>query len=363
MLTRRRFVVGLGGAAVLSACQPRSKDVIRIGGVLPLTGDAAPFGVNAERGARLAIAQANATAPRQFLWHIEDSQGVPTNAATAARKLIDVDGVSALLGDVTSSGTQALIPIIDRAAIPLISPSASDPTLSGVSKFFARVWPSDLYEAEIIARFSATQGYTRVAVVYLNNDYGVGMIGAFENAVGASALKFKSGYDEDFSNFRPLISRMQQETIEAVFLVAFPEKAVLFMNQMDEAGLSIPVLATATIEDPSTASLSNAAQIVFASPIPPPDNTSKRQLFVNAYQEAYGEGPGVLSDAGFDCGRLLTDAYTEVGSDPVAVMAHIISRKNFDGVSGQMSFDANGDVIKDYGLKRRTAEGFNWIDG
>jgi branched-chain amino acid transport system substrate-binding protein len=337
-----------------------------IGSVLPMTGDAGTFGQNAARGAELAIAEAmgkKLLGETRIKLLVEDSRGNPADAASAARKLTDVDGASLMIGDVTSAGTHAIVPIITKEHIPTISPAASDPALSGTSPFFARVWPSDVYEARVIGKYALAKGFSRIAVIYTNTDYGVGMVKAFRTVVPKGTIMLDIPVDRGLVDFRPTLKRIQLRGADALFAVEYPEDAKRLLGQMEEMHIELPVLGTATFEDPMVATSPGAKKVVFASPIPPDDKEALRAAFLKAYKEKYGSDPGVLSDTGYDSAAILIVAWATAGSQgPKAVAQYIRGLRNYPGVSGKMSFDDKGDVQKPYGLKTVREQSFVWLD-
>jgi len=362
----RRILFFLGILLIFSGCGQQSANEIVIGAVLPMTGDAATFGQNAARGATLAIEK---TMDEKLLGNtkvklvVEDSRGNPADAASAGRKLIDVESASLMIGDVTSSGTHALIPIITNKRIPLISPSASDPTLSGSSPFFARVWPSDVYEANIIGEYAKKQKFSRIAMIYANTDYGVGMVKALRNVIPAEMIALDIPVDRGLVDFRPTLKRIQLANADALFVVQYPEDAKRLLGQIEEMGITVPILATATFEDPMVAESPGAERVVFASPIPPDDKEGSRVAFVEAYKKKFGSAPGVLSDTGYDAARILLIAWTQKGAQgPEAISQYIRGLRDYPGISGKMSFDEKGDIIKSYGLKTVRNKSFVWLD-
>jgi branched-chain amino acid transport system substrate-binding protein len=353
--------------ASLVACgeeRPAGEKPITIGAVLPLTGEAATFGQNAARGAQLAVSEANArNETPQFVLKTEDSRGNPAEAVSAARKLIEADGAVALIGDVTSGGTHAIIPLITETETPLISPSASDPELSGASEFFARVWPSDVYEASVIAAYAKNQGLLPVALVYANNDYGVAMAEEFEKQLGKDGVSLKVPVDRETLDYRPVIQRLKFRRPSALMMVLYPEDALRFLQQMDEQGLALPTLATATFEDPQLLSAPGAERVVFASPLPPSDDDAARRSFVSSYKERYGEDPGVLSDTGYDSAKLLIEAILQVGAgNSRSVIERIKSMEDYAGTSGKLTFEPTGDVVKEYRLRTVRDGSFVWLE-
>jgi branched-chain amino acid transport system substrate-binding protein len=341
-------------------------NAVVIGAALPLTGDAATFGLNASRGAQLAVEHANAQdlgKGIRFAFRVEDSRGDATQAVTASQKLIDSDGAKMLIGDVTSAGTHALIPIAERAGIPLISPSASDPSLTGKSQLFSRVWPSDDYEAHVIGQYAVDHGYSHIAVVYANTDYGVAMVDEMTAALGRNRISLRTPIEREATSLRPVVERVKQSNSDAVFMVLYPEDAKRFMQQLTELQVRLPVLATATFEDSALADIENADRVVFASPRPPSEDSSARKLFQEQYHARFGEDPGVLSDTGYDAAMILIQGYvSSTDHSATAVMDHIRALKEYPGVSGSLTFDRNGDVKKPYGLKTVKNGKFTWLE-
>lgn len=360
MLNRRQLVIS-SASILLFGCDSRKPSSLKIGGVLPLTGDGSSYGIAAAKGAKLAVDLFNRTrgsAP-PVQWVVEDSRADPAAAATAARKLVDVDRVGALIGDVTSAGTHAIVPISARSKIPLISPAASDPALSGASPFFARVWPSDTYEAQVLAKYAMSKGYKRIAAIYSNDDYGAGFFKVFSR-IADKLILFSAAFPPNASDFRGVVTRVASQGADAILVVSLPERAKLLLTQLAEAKVNLPILATASIEDPQISSLSLARNIAFASPAPVDAGAPVRRRFESEYHRTYRVAPGVLADTGYDAASLLIAAWG-ANPDPAAMMSWIKSRRDYDGASGRLSFTANGDVIKPYRLKRSRPGGFDWV--
>jgi branched-chain amino acid transport system substrate-binding protein len=329
---------------------------------MPLSGDAGTFGKNALQGATLAIEQAKPETGSAFVVKAEDSRGTAQDAVAAGRKLISVDHAVMLIGDVTSAGTHALLPVIAEARVPLISPSASDPALSGASPYFARVWPSDVFEARVIAGYARDRGFKRIAVVYANTDYGVAMVQEFKKQDDTNRIAFEARVDRETLDYRPTIERIRLTSADALFLVLYPEDSRRLLRQMADAKVSIPMLATATFEDPKLLTSPGAPRVVFASPVPPPDSMVARQRFIEAYKQRFGEPAGVLSDMGYDAANILMGAWTSHSAQgPDAVIRAIRDTKNYQGVGGTLSFTPDGDVVKDYRLRTIRDGAFAWL--
>lgn len=130
----------------LSACQLYDREPIKIGYIGPLTGEASSYGIDTINGVKLAIEEVNEAGGikgRPVTLLIEDTRCIGIEAAGAARKLIHVDKVSAIIGGQCSGETLAAAPIAEQAQIPMISPVSSSPEVTSAGDFIFRVYPSD----------------------------------------------------------------------------------------------------------------------------------------------------------------------------------------------------------------------------
>jgi branched-chain amino acid transport system substrate-binding protein len=362
------LVIGIGTALLFILYRSLREDsdkTVVIGAVLPMTGDAGTFGQNAFRGAELAIEEENKNGGldgKNIELRVEDSRGNAQAAAEAARKLLDIDGAIGIIGDVTSAGTHAIVPIATRKGVLVVSPAASDPALSGVSPFFVRLWPSDVYEAAVIGDYARSKDFHNVFIVYANTDYGIGMQRQFTKVFDSQRIAASVAIEREALDYRPMLQRVKAVPADSLFIVLYPEDARRFLQQANEQGLNIPVLATATIEDPQIAKLPYASNLIFASPLPPDEDNSARKNFLHRYTAKFASEPGVLSDVGYDSATLLVRSLRHEGlSKPERAGSFIKSLQNYKGVSGDLSFLPSGDVRKPYGLKGVKDNRFYWL--
>ena len=157
--------------------RPTRVSVVQLGAVLPLTGDVASYGTGSKEGVEFAVDEANKAQSRyRFEVTFEDSKGDPKTALNALQSILARGKPVAVIGENISSATLAMVPVINAAKVVLVSPSASAPSLSGKSRYFFRVFPSDTEEGDFMA--GVIKKYVpnaKVCIVYVNNDYGVGL--------------------------------------------------------------------------------------------------------------------------------------------------------------------------------------------
>jgi len=206
-----------------------SHDTLRIGAILPLTGDAGVYGKALQRGMDLACSEVNESSKtkRKISLLYEDDAGNAGTAVSAARKLIDADGVRYMIGGAMSSTAAPIIPITERAGILLISPTATSASLTNNTRLFFRLWPSDDYDGGFMAAVASEQlGIKTAAIFYINTAYGKGIAEAFRDKFKelGGEIVYDEGYAQGATDFRTSIEKMRQRHPEAVYLPDMPKK-------------------------------------------------------------------------------------------------------------------------------------------
>jgi len=126
--------------------KPAEEEPIKIGAVLPLTGTESSWGADAKEGIELAVEEINSRGGiknKKIEIIYEDGQCKPEPAVTAAQKLINVDRVSVIIGEICSSATLAIAPITETAKVVLISPGSASPKITEAGDFIFRNWITD----------------------------------------------------------------------------------------------------------------------------------------------------------------------------------------------------------------------------
>lgn len=341
--------------AIFSGACARTPEEINVGVLVPLTGGAASYGENARKGAELALKEFSAEHPDlRIRLVVEDSRGEPAVGLTAANKLVDLDGVVAIVGCVTSGVTLAIAPQANQWKIPIVSPGGSSPNLTTAGDYVFRTWPSDVFEADAMASHVASRGISKLAILRINNEYGAAMETAFrqklQESAPAIAIVSAEVFEQGSREVRTQVLRIKRATPDAIYFVGFPEAAVVFARNYAEAGLKMPVLATSAFEDPQVPRDSGGV-LNGAVYTKPQSDSPTIPSFRAAYQASYGQEPGVVSDTAYDATKLILNAIRSIVAEDQPVSGESVQRAllkvtNFAGASGQLSFDHNGDVVK-----------------
>jgi branched-chain amino acid transport system substrate-binding protein len=306
--------------------------------------------------ARLAVNQINAkrgVRGRPLELRVADDSGNEDAAVRVAERLYADPSVVAVVGHLTSGSSIAAARVYGGGASPvaMISPSASSPDLSGVSPYVFRVCPSDLQHGPHLARFAwETLGARRVGIIYINNEYGRGVRGTFaaEFARLGGVVVEADPYVPATPSLEPYLSRMRRDGVDALFLAAERPGAELALREMRSLGLKWPVLggdAVTGIE--ADGALAEGMRV--SSAYLPDRRDERNAAFVADYARAFpGQRPDHRGAGTYDIVQLLARAIAAAGPDRPAVRDYLarVGRGTppYDGVTGTIAFDANGDV-------------------
>lgn len=339
------FLVG----SVMAGCQ--SQGTVEIGAVLPLTGPAQVYGEPIRKGLELALEelQASEGAPDIAL-KVLDSASEPAKAKALAASLYR-EGAWAVIGGVTTGEAKEMVPVADEYDRVLLSPSASSPDLTGISKNFYRVFPSDFLEGTKMGNF-ATQTLQLATAVILaaQSPYAVGIQQVFQAEFerhGGDVLEIVE-FPENTSDFSGLLDRVMTLKPDCVYLAAYADEVAAMIRGL--RGLEYPgtILTTSAFATAGVMSASGElATGVFLtqSAFEPRSEEPAVQAFVDAYQARYGAEPDIYAAHGYDALKVLATALADVALAG-DVWKTLRSVRDFVGATGPIQFDERGDVGK-----------------
>jgi branched-chain amino acid transport system substrate-binding protein len=342
-------------AATEAPAAVQSNEPIVFGMVAPMTGDAAEYGTQLERGVRLAVDEINAAGGingRQVELDICDDKCDPYEASLCAQKMTANEKIFAVIGHVCSSCTLAAGPIYDKAGLTDMTVSSTNPevTKKGWTHVFRTV-ANDGMQGPLIADLAFNKlGKTKVAIIYANNDYGKGLLDATQPAVtklGAEVVAvetFAPGVDKDFSAQLTKIAQAEPDTL--VLLTDYSEGG-LIVKQRIAAGLGdIAVIASGGNSHQSFIDLGGAgAEGVFFLNYFDADNPDKLvQEFVKKYVALYNEKPATeIAPYGYEAPYIYKMAIEKGATKET--LPEVMHTLKYIGVTGTTEFGPDGDVL------------------
>lgn len=373
-------------AGSLTVTPAQAEKSVKIGALMPMTGDLQAYGESCYTGVKLAVEQINADGGvlgSKLELKLGDTQTKPQPGIDAAQKLVSVENVSAIVGALSSGVTIPVASSVTTSSgVVLMSPASTSPVITGLkdSDFLFRSVPSDAYQGVALAQLVEESGFDNVATLYVNNDYGEGLAVNFEKAFvkKGGTVSQTLAYEPGNASYRGELSKAASKGAEALNLIGYPENGITILRQALEEGLFTKFIFSDGLKAPEIIEAIGAKYLNGSSGTVPQalSDTPSAQNYLAAYKKRFGQVPPkpyidtsydaafVLSLAIEKCGetegKAVRDSLRDVANPPgVQVLpgewakaVKLLSEgKDIDyvGASGSVDFDQNGDVAGTFG--------------
>ena len=359
----RTLMAVMATVVVASACSKKdevpktagSEMIVKIGQVSPLTGPQAHLGKDNDNGARLAIDEANARGVTlggqkvKFVLLSEDDQADPKTATIVAQKLVDAQ-VKGVIGHLNSGASIPASKIYYDAGIPQISPSATaiKYTDQGFKTAF-RTMTNDRQQGRVLGEFLVKKmGGKRVAIVDDRTAYGQGLADEVEKAVKASGgeLVAREYTSDKATDFSAILTTIKGKNPDVLFFGGMDPQGAPMAKQMQSLGLKAKFLGGDGLQTAEFLKLAGVAAegVTASSPGLPIDSMPGGKTFRDKFTTKYGPIQTYAPYA-YDAATAMIMAMEKTGSaEPAKVLAEL-PKIRFAGVTGEIGFDAKGDVL------------------
>lgn len=332
-------------------------DTIRIGVFQPMTGANAAGGEMTVEGIRLANELFPEILGKKIEIIVVDNKSEPQEAANAVNRLVDRDKVHAIIGSYGSSLSMAGGPIAADAGIPVVGCSPTNPLVTLGNDYYFRVCFIDPFQGTVMANYAVNElGATTAAIIKdVTQDYSVGLSNFFKQSFieltgNANSIVAEISYNTGDLDFTPQLQTAKAANPDVIFAPGNYGESALLIRQAREADITVPILGGDTWEAPEFLEVGGDAVegIVFSthftaqSPV-----TTKSTEFLNAYRNKFNREANAFAALGYDAYLVILDAITRANShDPGAIRDAIAATNNFEGATGFITLDANGDATK-----------------
>ena len=346
---------------------------IRIGVFEPLTGAFAAGGQLTLKGIRLANEMFPTALNQKIDLVVVDNKTDKVEAANAVTRLIQVYNVSAIIG---SYGSSLAIPgseVANKMKVPMMGCSPTNPLVTQGKEYVFRVCFIDPFQGTVMAKFAVENLKAKTAYIVqdISSDYSVGLAHYFRNAFISLTGDSKSvlgvasyqGGDQDFT---AQLTLAKSKNPDVLFIPAGSYgDAALIMKQAREMGVKATFLGGDTWEVPEIIDVAgDAAEGAYFSTHfdEKAMTTEMTKKFIDAYKKKYNEDPSAFAALGFDAYLVIVDAINRAKSwKPADIKEALAATKNFQGATGNITFDENGDAIKDAIVKKIEKGSFKFI--
>jgi branched-chain amino acid transport system substrate-binding protein len=345
----------LAVAFLFVACGPQG--TLKVAILAPLSGPVPTFGVSTRDGALLAIEEWNAkngVLKMKIEPIVEDSQCTPDPAVNAANKVIDQDKVKYIVGEVCSSASIPISLIANAKKVIQISPTSTNTAVTvnadgSVKPYIFRACFIDPFQGLVGANFAIGKGF-KTAFIMLDqaNDYVKGLAEAFETAFTAQGgtVVGKENYTSKDTDFSAILAKVKAAKPDMVYLPDYYNIVNLATKQAKEKGITAPFIG-GDGWDSADLDLAAADGGFYTNHYSPTDPRPEVQNFLKAYGAKYnGAVPDALAALAYDATNLLLQAIKEAGANDTEKVRVAMEKINFNGVSGNITFDASHNPVK-----------------
>ncbi len=336
-------------------------DTVRIGVFLPLTGQNAFGGQLELEGVQMANKETPEVLGKKVELFVVDNKSDKVEAANAVQRLIEKEKAQAIIGTYGSSLAMAGGEVSEKAHVPQVGTSCTNPLVTQGKKYVFRVCFIDPYQGAGAATYAyKTLGLKKAAMlVDVASDYSVGLARFFERSFTklggkvVATLNYQSG-DQDFT---AQLTKIISEKPDVLFIPSYFAEGAIIMKQAAELGAKFKIMGGDAMDNPKITAIGGKAVEGFTHTTFPYDPSMKNmspmaKKFTDDWRAQYPDKePNVNSALGYDAYMIIIDAIKRAGSaDPEAIAKALAATKGFEGVTGKTTINATHDAEKPVGL-------------
>lgn len=353
------IVVILVMVILLNGSRKSSGNVIKIGYYGPFTGPVAgDTGADIANGWKMAVEDNHVIGDKKVEVIYEDDGCDPQKATSAATKLLNVDKVDVLVSGVCSGSTLAGVPLAEARKKILFTPVSTTPKLTDAGDYVFRTSASSVKTAEAASSLLDRLGYKKVAILYEVADFTVGWKDAFTKKFGAdsthSIMATESVQSKDLDVKTSLLKITQTKPQAILFIFNSTVSLNAAIKQVADMKIAIPIIGNdymgvrSVVENPQ-------ANGMYASVYKYNSGNPRLIDLLSRYEKTYHTKPSteIYPALAYDGYNVVFAALQKCnGADTDCVKQALYGTKNFDGISGLISIDKNGDTEREFTLKK-----------
>lgn len=371
-MNKRNLIILLSlilvGAFLASACAQAAEPAIVIGVNAPLTGDIPKVGEGTKFSAEMWLEDINAAGglevggkmyPVELV--IEDNESKAESATKANTKLITQDEVLVIVGPQSSKQAVPAGGVANDNETPMVSPWSTNPNTTLDRPWVFRTPFLDPFQGPVVANFVTDEfGFTKAAVLYdVASDYPKGLAEFFrdaweDNHGPGSVVAFESFTTKD-TDFSAQLTKIRESGAEFIFTPQYYNEVALIVQQAHELGWNKPIVGSDSWGSAETVELcgKDCYGLFFSTHYAAAGAKGATKAFIDRYNKAHGYVPddvaaltwdalGLVQTAIQSCGKLTG----KIEKDRQCVRDAMAKIKEYNGITGKMTFTEDGDPIK-----------------
>jgi branched-chain amino acid transport system substrate-binding protein len=328
----------------------------KIGLAAPFTGQYANYGASHRGGADIAVEELNEQGGvngGEVSYAIGDDQGDPREAVLVAQGFIDDAEIVFVNGHMFSGATIAAGANYEQAGLPMVSPSATNPDISDLGDFIWRICMTDAFQGAGLAEYTVNDlGMGNVAILLDDSDYGRGLADAYEQGIqdAGGTVVARAQYTTGDTDFRAQLTQIRQANPEMLFLSGYYPEGSRIAQQARELGIEAQMLGSDGYASDELISLGGQAVegMLLSTFFDYSRDDPAVQQFVSAFRERNNDqNPDWFAASSYDVIMVVAEAANLAGSnDRDAINEALGELGSYEGITGTIIFDENGDVQK-----------------
>ena len=331
---------------------------IKLAVIAPLTGDFAQYGEAYRTAVELTVSQVNAAGGidgKMLAYDIFDDKNDARESATLAGRIAADDSYIAVVGPFASTCALACAPILQNAGIVEMCPTCTHPDLTATGDYIFRGAITSELEAPIFADVTLNKlDAKRVGIIYTQDDWGITTeqeYAAKLEELGGTVVIAESYISGSTRDFTPILTKIANEDIELLFVAAMYNDSALIREQLKQLGYEgrFKIQGTGSLYTDEFLELAgdNAEGMYITASFYAANPAENVQQFVSEYTEMFGSEPNLFAASVYDGVGLIVEALRNGATDRQSLRDNLAAIKDYQGVTGNASFNENRDVIKD----------------
>ncbi len=338
-------------------------ETVKIGVYLPITGGNAIGGQLELDGVKLAHQQYPTVDGKKIELVVVDNKSDKVESANAVKRLIEKDKVRAIIGTYGSSLAMAGGEVAEKAGIPMVGTSCTNPLVTQGKKYVFRVCFIDPFQGAGAADYALKELKAKSAamLIEVTEDYSVGLGNFFKQNFTKNGGKIVSvmNYQKGDQDFTAQLTEIISKKPDVLYIPANFAEGAIIMRQARELGAKFSILGGDAMDNPEMVkiggdSVEGFSYTTFAYS---PNMAEKlmspiQKQFTAQWRKAFpGKDPAALTGCGYDAYLLIYNAIKSAKStDPAKITAAIASTKDMPGVTGTTTINKTHDAEKSVGI-------------
>ncbi len=357
MISVRRILVLGCAIMMLTAGMSWGAEPIKMGTVLRLS-IGAEHGIPCRRGVEMAVAEVNKAGGvngSQVALTVEDEKDSPAAAVNAVQKIINVDKVIAMVGPMTSGDAMASAKIANDAKVILLTQTATTPKLSGIGPYIYRGCSRIDTQAKVLTDYVAKNWKPKTVGIFFSNEpYGKGCAELFTQFFEKNGIKVVAteSFMRGSRDFKAQLTTIKAANPDILFIPGYTPETAPAAAQARQLGMNQKILGVYGDMDPVYIELAGKAAEghVIGGEYDENFNTPKNQAFKKNYEELVKKNNDpyniMFAALSYDAASLILEGMKKDGATSEGIKKYLDGVKDFDGVTGKLSFDDKHDVVR-----------------